>query len=259
MAEPEEDGPKTAPDWVVTFTDMISLLVTFFVLLMTYSSLDPRDFVKIGSLLDTHRGVLSQDQGDIAIDFSQTDVVANQDLLRGAPAPHSRPPQDLYENLEEMGQKESEDHVPVDLGKVRDGLRLVFDESCSFAPGSAEPPAELVRSLGEIARVLEHYSFTVVVEGFTDARFQSTARYPTAEVLSIHRARNAARVMLSESDLSPVLVQVAGIGAERPRASEESAEGRQLNRRVEVRVMALSSSRQAMLAAEREREERGER
>jgi hypothetical protein len=49
--------------------------------------------------------------------------------------------------------------------------------------------------------------------------------------------------MIEESDLTPSLLQVAGLGAIRPRADNETLEGRLANRRVEVRVVALSKSR----------------
>lgn len=251
-AQQEEEGPKGAPEWVVTFTDMISLLVTFFVLLMTYSSLEPRDFVKIGSLLDSSTGVLKNNQGDIAPTFTEKEIASNQDLLRGGQVPHSRPPEYLHENLEEMGQQESPDHQPVDLSQMRDGLRLRFDSDCSFEPGSAEVSDELRKSLVELGEVLRFYSFLVVVEGFTDSHFQPTPGYPTADVLSLHRARNAARVLMDEADLSPELVQLAGLGAASPRANNLTPEGRRMNRRVQVRVMALSTTRAAMLEAQRE-------
>ena len=52
-----DSGPPPAPEWVVTFTDMISLLVTFFVLLMTFSSLHAYDVLQIDAWFDGNRGV----------------------------------------------------------------------------------------------------------------------------------------------------------------------------------------------------------
>lgn len=257
-AQQEEEAPQGAPEWVVTFTDMISLLVTFFVLLMTYSSMDPNDFIKVGSLLDSSAGVLSQDSGDIAPAFTEDEVASNQNLLRGGQVPHSRPPEHLHENLEEMGQHATPDDKEVDLSEVRDGLLLQFDERSSFEPGSVEPTQGLVEALGELGDVLRLYSFLVVVEGFTDSNYRPTPDYPTADVLSLHRARNAAQVLI-EHGLAPDLIQIAGLGNSTPRASNLSPEGRRLNRRVQVRLMALSTNRAAALDARREAEWREER
>ena len=59
----EDEGVPGAPDWVVTFTDMISLLVTFFVLLMTFSSMDDRELLKEASWLDRTESVLQEKEG----------------------------------------------------------------------------------------------------------------------------------------------------------------------------------------------------
>ncbi len=244
--QPEEEGPKGAPEWVVTFTDMISLLVTFFVLLMTYSSMNPRDFVKISSFLDTHAGVLNTDHGDVAAELTETALASNQDPLRGGEEPHTRPPEHLYENLEEMGQKQTPEDQAVDLSQARDGLTVEFDSKAAFAPGSAEVTPDLKKNLEEIAEVLQFYSYLVVVEGFTDDHFRPTAQFPSADSLSMQRARAAAAVLTSSGVLSPDLLQLAGLGAEQPRASNVTPEGRQLNRRVRLRIMALSTTRQAV-------------
>ncbi|MEM7518826.1 MAG: flagellar motor protein MotB, partial [Planctomycetota bacterium] len=67
MAAPEEEAPAGAPDWIVTFTDLVSLLVAFFVLLMTFSSLDNSDAFKLrGNLLGT-RGTLEDTNGGTLI------------------------------------------------------------------------------------------------------------------------------------------------------------------------------------------------
>lgn len=248
----EDPPPAGAPEWVVTFTDMISLLVTFFVLLMTYSSLDPNTVLLVRSLLDSNTGVLSGRPGDTVPDLTSDTTVSNQDLLRGARSAHSRPPESLSENLAEMGQEASEDHREIDFSQSPDGVVIQFDMRSSFQPGSAELPAYLRKSLGELGKVLEHYSYLIVVEGHTDDHFRETPTYPTAELLSMARARNAAKHMLESSKLQSMLVQVSGLGADRPRATNTTPEGRQLNRRVQLRVIALSKVRAGALESYRE-------
>ena len=63
---PEDPGPKGAPEWVVTFTDMISLLVTFFVLLMTFSSIEDYDRLRVDGFLTGTRGNIKQIGGQKA-------------------------------------------------------------------------------------------------------------------------------------------------------------------------------------------------
>ncbi len=254
----EPEAPMGAPEWVVTFTDMISLLVTFFVLLMTYSSMDPDMVMKVSSFLDTDTGVLETEPGDTAPDLSADELASNTDLRRGAENAHSRPPEALSENLEEMGQSLTEQHIELDLGQVADGIVIQFPEEASFDPGSDEVSLSLAKSLRELGGVLEHYSHLIVLEGHTDNRFRPTPDFPVSETLAARRAQAAAEVLLSESKLSPKLLQIAARGDSVPRVSNETAEGRQLNRRVEVRILSLSKTRSVALEAQRKKDRRGD-
>ena len=235
-----DEGPPGAPEWVVTFTDMISLLVTFFVLLMTFSSLNHHDLLRVDSFLWGGIGV-AEDRGS-APTAPEKDLIAATDLVRGAQLPHVRPPEELEESLVEMGQRATSQHLEVDFERMPDGLLIEFGREASFAPGSAELPAGLRAALAEIGRVLEHYPHLVVVEGFTDGRSTPSPRFPTAEALSFARAEAAAQALLEESGMVPELLQVAGRGAAAPRGDEGTARGRELDRRVQLRVLSLSRS-----------------
>lgn len=242
--EEEEDSGGGAPDWIVTFSDMVSLLVTFFILLMTFSSLEQWDVFNVFGNIEGTRGILRAGGGKSATDPPAEDLMSAMDARRGAPIPHSRPVEELAENLEEMGRKKTPEDVEIDLQDVADGLVLRFDERASFSPGSARVPPALREALVDIAGVLEHYPHMILVEGFTADDHQPTPEYPTAEDLALARASAAADVLLSASRILPTRIQVAGLGPARPIASNETAAGRARNRRVELRILSLSKARQ---------------
>lgn len=252
----EPPGPPGVPDWVVTFTDMISLLVTFFVLLMTFSSMETYEVMKVDSFLSGDRGAVESKQSTL-VEATVDEVLSERDLRRGSRNAHSRPTEDLEENLEEMGQKMTEDHLEMDLNHIADGLVIHFGEESSFAPSSAEVSEALQKSLGEIGRVLEHYPHMVVVEGFTDSNFTQSQSYGSPEELSFARAEAAARVLTRDSNLSDAMVQLAGHGSRTPRADNVSAGGRRLNRRVQLRVLSLSKVRAGHVQAQKRAEEEG--
>ena len=177
--------------------------------------------------------------------------LAERDIRRGSRNPHSRPTESLAENLDEMGQKKTREHLEMDLSRIADGLIIEFGEKASFAPASATVSIELAKSLQEIGRVLEHYPHMVVVEGFTDGNFTSSPSYASPEELSFARAESAARVLATESNLSNAVLQLAGHGAEHPRADNVSASGRRLNRRVQLRVLSMSKVRAGYLESRR--------
>lgn len=247
MGKIPDDVPVGAPDWIVTFSDMVSLLVTFFILLMTFSSLDSHESFLVRGNIGGTRGVLVDPGGASAVEPPQEDVMAAMHAARGSQVPHSRPQEGLPDDIEDMGQRLSEEHIEVDLSNVPDGLVVHFDARASFAPGAVEPNAFLAKALGELGRTLQHYTHLVVVEGHTDGAFEPSPTYPTPEDLALARAQAAAEVLLEESELPRTLVQVAGIGNARPDANESTAQGRALNRRVEVRIVSLSRSRHADL------------
>jgi chemotaxis protein MotB len=246
-----EDPPQSAPEWIVTFTDMISLLVTFFIMLMSFSTMEPANKAVIQSAFGENMGgVVKSNRATSAVEDPPDDRLASTHPLRGADRPHTRPPEELPENLDEMGQKLTDEHIAVDFAEAPDGLEIRFDERAGFAPGSAEINPVLRQSLVELARVIAHYPHLVVVEGHTDDEFSPTPTYPTKEALSLAQAANAARVMLEAADMSRDLLQISALGSRAPLAPNGSAAERSKNRRVVVRVLALSKARARVLQAE---------
>jgi chemotaxis protein MotB len=251
MAIQEPVPPAGAPDWIVTFADMISLLVTFFILLMTFSSMEAYDAFQVEANILGSTGTLSNSKGESAVQPPQADIMAAIDAKRGARLPHSRPSAELLDQVSELGRKDGDEHVEIDLAAVKDGIVIRYDERASFEPGSVALTPYLKGAIAELARVLQHYSFTVVVEGHTDDRFRQTRKFETPEALSVARATAVAEEALASSKLSPLQVQTSGYGAAKPIATNETPEGRRSNRRVEIRVMSLSRVRAAEVARTR--------
>jgi len=247
--KPAEDGPPGAPEWVVTFTDMISLLVTFFVLLMTFSSLENHDLQKVEAWLSGEMGIL-ENRGMVLAPSPEDDYVAAQDLVRGAIQPHERPADKLVEDVTELGRKKTEEDIEMSFENVADGVIIEFDDEDCFEAGSVQISPSLAESLGELGKVLENYPHLVVVEGFTDSRFSPSSRFPTAESISFARASAATNVMLNGCGLPTEQVQIVGRGTDDPRAPDETADGRRRNRRVRVRVISLSKLRASHLEAQ---------
>jgi len=246
--EVEEEAAACAPDWIVTFADMISLLVTFFILLMTFSSLEAYDAFQVKGQIKGTTGTLTSGKGPSAIEPPKVDFMLAMDAARGANIPHERPTEALLDNIEEMGQKNDDEHVELDLNALEDGIVIRYGERETFKPGSVEPSSELKSAAGELARVLEHYPYGVVIEGYTDDLFVKTQRYPTAEALGLARAIAVAEEMLAKSNLNPKMIEVTGLGAMRPVESNDTPEGRRMNRRVEIRVLSMSKARVAALS-----------
>jgi len=236
--KPEDSGPPGAPEWIVTFTDMISLLVTFFVLLMTFSSLNEYDILRVDSFLKGGRGVDAK-QGS-APTAPQNDVLANTDMMRGALVPHVRPPDEIQDDIAEIGQKATDEDIQVDFERMPDGLVIQFGANDRFTPGSTVVPDHLRDSLAAVGRVLEHYPHLVVLEGYAEPGFVPSARHPSAEELSFARAEAASQVLLSQTGMVPELLQVAGRGARGAETGDPTPVDPATSGQVRLRVLSLS-------------------
>lgn len=242
-----EDPPQSAPEWIVTFSDMISLLVTFFVMLMSFSTIEENEAAIIVGAFGQRSGGILEGGPSSSVTEPPRDRMLATNPLRGGDVPHSRPAEELPENLDEMGQKLGAGELEVDFTAATDGLLLRFGDDCAFEPGSARVPAPLSRALDELGEVLQHYSHLVVIEGHAGASFTPTTALPDAEALSTARAAAAARILLDGNDLSRDLLQVNGLGTQAAR------DGRHAEC-VEIRVLSLSKARSRAL--ERAREQR---
>ncbi len=250
----EEEVPAGAPEWIVTFSDMISLLVTFFVMLMSFSTMEEKEeMVVTAAFSNANRGAVRNLKGHSAQEPPKDDWMQATHPLRGALKPHVRPSEELEENVEEMGQKATDEHVELDFSQSLDGLQISFGREASFAPGSVVVTPHLRQSLVELGRVLENYAHMVVVEGFTDSEFRRTPEFATPEALSSARAGAAAEIMVGASNLGTDVVQIAGLGTMRPRKPNDTAINRTANRRVEVRILSLSKARAQKLESRRAR------
>ncbi|MBK7642581.1 MAG: OmpA family protein [Planctomycetes bacterium] len=221
--KPEEHAHSES--WLVSYCDMISLLVTFFLMMMTFSTKDSADVREVGVGLLRGRGGIWNTKLYMPV-HDEVDPQTVSAVARDVAA------------LAEKQRDGSGSNVREQL----DGFSMSFDLASSFAPGSAEPTSALEQNMRTLGSFLQRYTQLVVVEGFTDDRFQPTPQYPTAEAISIARAQAAAKVLLQGSTISPEQVQIAGLGSIRPRAPNDTPGGRASNRRVEVRILSLAST-----------------
>jgi chemotaxis protein MotB len=245
-AAKEEEEPPGAPEWVVTFTDMISLLVTFFVLLMTFSSMAEYDLLQIQGVLPGSKGVHHPIANHRLVEPPESDLISNTDADTSHDEPHSRPEEQIDEQ-HRPGDSQDEDELLVDLTNVDDGLLITWGPEYSFLPGSAELPAKLARALDELAHTLAYYPHQVIVEGHADKDHPGTPTHPDALAMSVGRALAAAD-RLAAGGIEASRLQVAGHGADRPLNLGATVAARKANRRIEVRIATLDRARAEALA-----------
>lgn len=217
----EIEGPS-APFWMVTYSDMVTLLLTFFVMIVAMSEVEVKKFKEALSYFQGRTSVLTHDAVMPSL---------NQQM---ATISESREQAERYEELlEYLEESELDDKIQVNL--TEGGLHLIIADSVMFNSGEAvliEPSRTVLQY---VAQLLDDRIEAVVVEGHTDDRPIQTLRYPSNWELSAARAASVVRFMLSLTDVpDPSRYAATGYGEHHPVDTNASAQGRARNRRVEI-------------------------
>lgn len=221
-----------APKWVVTFGDLMSLLLCFFVLLLSFSEIDRQKYKQVaGSMLQAFgvqrkTKVMEQPKGIkmIAKDFDQ-DVIA------------TRLKEDIGREIEhelENRLQDVKDQIEVEADGEDLVIRLMGEST--FDSGKAQIRPQLKPLLRKIGKILTDAKQDVVVAGHTDNVPVRGGPFKTNLKLSIARAAEVAEFLLNNSKIDPARLSTMGFGEHRPIESNITAAGRQKNRRVEIVV-----------------------
>lgn len=235
-----EREKRGAPAWMTTYGDMVTLLLTFFVLLYSFSSLDVQKFKEV---IAAFRGTLGVLDGGRTI----TDVPAVNNAPLDVDAALDRTSkeiqqiEELYKQLQGLiGRGE----LPGSVELIREerGLVIRFADRTFFDLGKAELRPDARRILKRVGSFLRGLPNHVRVEGHTDSLPINTEKFPSNWELSTARATNVIRFLIEEEGLDPARLSAAGYGEYRPVASNATPEGRARNRRVDLVILRLGLS-----------------
>ena len=216
----EDEGEPTAPFWMATYSDMVTLLLAFFVMLVAMSEVEVKKFEEALSYFTGRRGILENEGLMPGI----MGVVAEHTIVE-----QSREYDDLARFVQEEGLAEA---VEVDL--TERGIRVTFADSIAFASGSATLTGPAVAVLRRVATSTRIAS-AVEVEGHTDTEPIATLAYPSNWELSAARAGSVVRFLLDQPGALPAdAYAVIAYGEHRPRTSNATAAGRARNRRIAI-------------------------
>lgn len=226
MVKKQAEEPGGGEGWLISYCDMISLLVTFFLMMMTFSTKESGDIAEAGI------GVM-KGKGGI------------WPKLIGTSTSEPLDPQELHDLAAALdGASRDEQGEPtLALSTALDGLTLRFDDRCAFARGSATASKALEANMRRLGEMLARHPVDCVVEGYGDDDFDESELYATNEMLGNARALSAARVLLAVPGIDKSRIAIAHFGAERRRDSRNNDAARDVNRRVEVRLLAIRGLR----------------
>ncbi len=241
----ESDEPDNHDRWLVSYADFITLLFAFFVVMYGISSINEGKYrVMSGSIVSAFRS--GPETGGIGV-ASPMAVVSPAVPLVPNPvrAKGEQTRQMKKENLRNLANDLNQALAPLMAdGKVRVtegalGITVDINASVLFAPGEARLDLGAVRALGAVGRVLAATDFQIIVEGHTDNIPISTVYFPSNWELSAARASSVVRLFI-DTAVDPRRMSAVGFAAQRPVADNATADGRQSNRRVAIRIESLA-------------------
>lgn len=263
---PEEAPPPAL--WKDTFADLMNLLLCFFVLLFSMSSVEEEKFELVVQSLNSSFSIFSggaEAIGDgmlISNGVSQLNELDKYINSTGKTAENDEEATDFDEmqNKVEEAQMEASEELAekvaeavkennltgeIDIEFTSQYVQLTLNGSILFDSGSVELKEKALPVLDKVGVILERYASSVIeIEGHTDNVPMSGAKYSNNDELSSGRALSVFNYLIENTTLDPAMVKHAGRGEYMPIADNSTPEGRAKNRRVEIRIYNSLSSYQ---------------
>lgn len=262
----EAEAPKGSPAWMATFSDLMNLLLCFFVLLFSMSTVSEEKFEMVIASLQSKLSIFEMGSPNVGEGsmvgggIRQLEFLDNyyNELANSKNDKESQEEGDLKEQYKEEALEESEEMAEniqnaVEQLGIANAVEIEFDEqyvmlnlsgAILFESGSATvmPEAELI--LKKVAVVLNQYDKNIIeVEGHTDnVPIVGSSKYESNNVLSMYRALSVADLIREETKLNPAYIKSSGRGDFVPIADNSTAEGRARNRRVVIKIYNSYSS-----------------
>lgn len=257
------EEPENHERWLVSYADFITLLFAFFVVMYSISSVNEGKYRVLSETLESvfqspnrsldpiQVGEVSRGQGPRVADPGEPVLPLSDIELPEIPDNQPPPVPDSVETISQLGQElqnvlseliESDDVV---INEGEDWLEIEIKSRILFASGEAQISDSAIPVIQRISDVLTQVANPLQVEGFTDNQPINTPRFRSNWELSAARAASVVRLM-DDSGIDPVRMSAIGYGEYRPVASNDTAEGRQRNRRVTLVVLGARDSRRSL-------------
>jgi chemotaxis protein MotB len=215
---------------MTTFADMVTLLLCFFVLLLSFANQDVEKFRDmLGSVQDAF-GVQQERRQDVHIAYSPT-LANRKDLNLKV---EQRKQLVLSQMIKDMVNKDPAIKKQVQVNAENGGVLFRVKDQVIFKPGSTEFTAGAYRALDKVIKVLKEHTYDLIVEGHTaDTKEKGNRLYPSNWELSSARAAAALRYIMEKGQIPAKRLKAVGYAGTRPLVPNDSEVNRNRNRRVE--------------------------
>lgn len=270
-ASSEDEADEGAPAWVMTFADLMSLLMCFFVLLLAFSEMDVLKFKQLSGSMKAAFGVQRNIKADeipkgtsiIAQEFSpgipqptalqiieqQTsdDTKDNLEFNEGSEGEEKNLAEKMYQAAIESIREEAEKLVEDLKEEIETGMLEVewseteitvrLKEKSTFNSGEAKLKASSFEIIDRVSKSLNKIEGNIIVAGHSDNVPISTYEYRSNWELSAARAANVVHHLTKKGRVDPYRVQMRAHAETKPLVPNDSLENKARNRRVEIVIV----------------------
>jgi chemotaxis protein MotB len=216
------------PGWMATFSDLCTLLMTFFVLLLSFSTMDVIKFKQMAGSMEKAFGYTTEAKG-VYENKASTPVTIQL----------SENENKMLDNME-IGNKIQREIKNMKLDKdvevevSEEGVMMRLKGKIAFPPGKAELNKKIFPLIDKVAKILkEHPDYKLKVFGHTDNIPIKSAKYDSNWELSSARAVRVIRILVQKHHINPKRLTAIGYGDTRPLVPNNTPANRAKNRRVE--------------------------
>ena len=232
MKKHEEHEKENSERWLLTYADLITLLLVFFIIMYTMSNVDKQKFAQMANALKGAMGA----SGEKVLEMfpNQAVVPINNGSAYNS---EERQMEGVEKQMEELIEKAGlKDEIQVEVQER--GLVVSIKSYILFESGKAQLTPESVGIIAHIAQILSQVSGKQIrIEGHTDSDPISTPEFPSNWELSSARATCVLKLILAKGHFNPTKISAVGYGEYRPKVPNTTVENKGQNRRVDIVII----------------------
>lgn len=239
MARKKKVRPSdSTTTWLDTYADTITLLMTFFVLLYSMSTIDSQKLQEVSQALNQ---VLTGKSADSILEYNLYD--GEVPLVGGETKVDSKVKanqgQQTYEEVKDFVEKNDLSSIVAIIEDER-GVILQLKDNILFETGKANLKQDSLPVLDKISMLISTLPNSIIIEGHTDNIPIKTVEFPNNFYLSTDRANSVVTYFIESKKQSPNKFTASGSGETKPLVPNTSDVSRAQNRRVNILVVANS-------------------
>jgi chemotaxis protein MotB len=219
MIMASQDSTDADHNWLITLSDVMSLLLVFFIIFFAMSRVQG-----IKKEAPRSKGAVPPISTPVAVPNPNNTLETIQKDIRAA-----------------VTELSLDDQVKIQV--INQEIVITMKENVTFRTGDSDILSGSEPILDTIAEMVVRYpAFQVEIDGHTDDQPINTRRFPSNWELSVARATSVLKYLITKHGLDPALFTIKGNGEQRPLSDNSSSEQRAQNRRVEIRMKELPRS-----------------